>query len=104
VKSHGVCRKRLGSLHTPRSPTTTGRRPKIFHACRKDTIDPHAYLVDVMRRIKNATPDELESLLPDRWLQEHPEARLEQRARESHAAAHRKRARRAARRATAAKR
>jgi hypothetical protein len=38
MKSHGICRKRLASLHSPRSPTTTGRRPKIFHACRKDTI------------------------------------------------------------------
>ena len=76
----------------------------LMMSCKRHGIDPHAYLVDVMRRIKNATPDELESLLPDRWLQEHPEARLEQRARESHAAAHRKRARRAARRATAAKR
>lgn len=76
----------------------------LMMSCKRHGIDPHAYLVDVMRRIKNATPDELESLLPDRWLQEHPEAQLEQRARESHAAAHRKRVRRAARRATAAKR
>ena len=70
----------------------------LMMSCKRHCIDPQAYLVDVMRRIKHASRDELESLLPDRWIEEHPESRLEERARESHAAAHRKRTRRAARR------
>jgi len=41
-------------------------------------------------------------LLPDRWIKQHPEARVRQRVRESHAAAQRKRTRRARRRALAA--
>jgi transposase len=75
----------------------------IVMSCKRHSIDPYAYLLDVMRRIKTASPEELEALLPDTWFQSHPEAYLQQRARESHAAAHRKRTRRARRRAALAK-
>ena len=71
--------------------------------CKRHAIDVQAYLVDVVRRIKNATAEEIESLLPDRWIEQHPEARVRQRVKESHAAAHRKRTRRARRRALAAR-
>jgi hypothetical protein len=74
----------------------------IMMTCKRHSIDVHAYLVDVLRRIKQATPEELESLLPDRWIEQHPQARVRQRVKESHAAAHRKRTRRAARRALVA--
>jgi len=67
-------------------------------SCRRHGIDPHAYLLDVLTRIQHIAPEDLESLLPDRWIQVHPEARLTQRAVESHAAKHRKRTRRAERR------
>jgi hypothetical protein len=43
----------------------------------------------------------LEALLPDRWLAEHPEHRLEQREEESREAQARRRRRRVARRAAA---
>ena len=66
--------------------------------CKRHCIDVQAYLLDVFRRIKTATPADLESLLPDRWIQAHPEARVRQRVEESHAAATRKRERRAQRR------
>jgi transposase len=67
-------------------------------SCRRHCMDPHAYLLDVLTRIQQRGPVDLESLLPDRWIQSHPEARLTQRAAESHAAKHRKRTRRAERR------
>jgi transposase len=67
-------------------------------SCKRHSIDVQAYLADVFRRIRTATPAELESLLPDRWIAAHPEARLKQRVQESHAAAARKRQRRAQRR------
>jgi len=66
--------------------------------CKRHAIDVQAYLTDVFRRIRTATPAKLESLLPDRWIQAHPEARVMQRVQESHAAAARKRQRRARRR------
>ena len=37
--------------------------------CKRHCIDVQAYLPDVFRRIRTATPAELESLLPDRWIQ-----------------------------------
>lgn len=67
-------------------------------SCRRHCIDPHAYLVDVLTRIRQMGPEDLESLLPDRWIHSHPHARLTERAAESHAAKHRKRTRRAERR------
>ena len=67
-------------------------------SCKRHSIDVQAYLANVFRRIRTATPAELESLLPDRWIQAHPEARLVQRVQESQAAAARKRQRRAQRR------
>lgn len=74
----------------------------IMMTCKRHAIDVQAYLVDVLQQIKQATPEQLESLLPDRWIERHPEARVRQRVQESHAAAHRKRTRRARRRAMAA--
>ena len=71
----------------------------LIMSCKRHCIDPYAYLVDVVGRIKDVRPEDLESLLPDRWFQSHPEAYVEQRAIESHAAANRKRMRRLARRA-----
>jgi len=67
-------------------------------SCRRHCIDPLAYLLDVLTRIRDIEPEDLQSLLPDRWIESHPEARLTQRAAESHAAKHRKRSRRAERR------
>jgi len=79
-----------------------GETAAIFYTltmtCKRHCIDVQAYLLDVFRRIRTATPAELESLLPDHWIQSHPEARVVQRVQESHAAAARKRQRRAQRR------
>jgi transposase len=79
-----------------------GETAAVFYtltmSCKRHNIDVQAYLLDVFRRIRTATPAELESLLPDRWIQNHPEARVAQRVQESHAAAARKRQRRARRR------
>jgi hypothetical protein len=79
-----------------------GETAAVFYTltmtCKRHNIDVQAYLLDVFRRIRTATPAELESLLPDRWIQNHPEARVVQRVQESHAAAARKRQRRARRR------
>ena len=83
-----------------------GETAAIFYtltmSCKRHCIDVGAYLLDVFRRIRTATPAELESLLPDRWIQDHPAARVRQRVQESHAAATRKRQRRAQRRRRAA--
>lgn len=71
----------------------------LVMSCKRHNVDPYAYLLDVMSRIKTASSEELDSLLPDIWFKSHPEAYIEQRAQESHAAAYRKRTRRARRRA-----
>lgn len=67
--------------------------------CRRLKIDVEAYLKDVICRIGQLQESELDVLLPDQWLAAHPDAMLEQRVKESHAAVTRKRQRRLARRA-----
>jgi transposase len=76
----------------------------LVMTCKRHRVDPYAYLLDVLDRIKSASPEGLEALLPHRWIQSHPEAYLKERANASHAAAYRKRTRRAARRQKLAKR
>ena len=61
--------------------------------------DPYAYLLDVMDRITRVSSEGLDDLLPDRWIAAHPDAIVEHRRAESHAAAERKRIRRRKRRA-----
>jgi len=83
-----------------------GETAAIFYtltmSCKRHAIDMQAYLLDVFRRIKHASPADLESLLPDRWIEQHPKARIQQRVQESQAAAARKRWRRARRRVAVA--
>ena len=74
--------------------------------CRRLQIDPYAYLKDVFERLprlranQDGPPDPslLAPLLPDRWLADHPESRLQMRTTESNAKAARRRARRTRRR------
>ena len=64
-------------------------------------MDVWPYLTDVPRRIAAIASGDtaaLEALLPDRWVAEHPEHRLEQREEESREAQARRRRKRAARR------
>jgi hypothetical protein len=67
MKSHGVFRKRLASLHAPRSPTTTGRRPEIFHACRKDTSDSGQQIFGVFFNPAGRPPQPLAVVVPTRY-------------------------------------
>lgn len=75
-----------------------GEAASIFFSltstCRRLHIDPYAYLKDVFERfprIDVTNTDELDRLLPDRWLAEHPESKLQMRVRESESKAQRKR-------------
>lgn len=87
-----------------------GHAAAVFYTltatCRRLQIDPYAYLKDVFERLpqlvatQGDSPDAslLIPLLPDRWLAEHPESRLEIRTTESNAKAARRSARRTRRR------
>jgi transposase len=69
--------------------------------CRRLQIDPYAYLKDVFERLPFCDaedPVSLSPLLPDRWLADHPECKLQMRTTESKAAATRRRTRRTQRR------
>ncbi|WP_419193687.1 transposase domain-containing protein [Kolteria novifilia] len=71
-------------------------------SCNRHHVDPFAYLRDVYTRLPTTPASDLPSLLPDRWIDEHPQHRLQERADEARQRADRKRARRAQRRAHAA--
>jgi transposase len=59
-----------------------GRRAAILFSltasCKANQVEPWAYLRDLFSRLpalKSDSPDELDLLLPDRWLQAHPQHR-----------------------------
>jgi transposase len=80
---------------------TAAKLITLTKTCNRLHIDPFAYLQDVYARLPTLTADELPSLLPDRWLQEHPQHMLPQRVQEAVERAQRAAEERAARRRAA---
>lgn len=70
----------------------------LTKSCNRHRIDPYAYLRDVYARWPSLRESEWETLLPDRWIQQHPQHRIQERVAEAHERAERKRQRRAQRR------
>ena len=44
-------------------------------SCKANEVEPLAYLRDVLTRMPTQPPDQLDELLPDRWLKAHPQHR-----------------------------
>jgi transposase len=71
----------------------------LVASCKRLRIDPFAYMRDVFAILPGSSSDDtLESLLPDRWIQRHPEHRLTHREKEASQAEQRRRERRSRRR------
>jgi transposase len=70
----------------------------LTKTCNRHRIDPSAYLRDVYTRLPALPQSQLEMLLPDRWIERHPEHRIQERVDEALQRAERKRRRRAERR------
>jgi transposase len=73
----------------------------LTKTCNRLHIDPFAYLQDVYARLPTTAVDQLACLLPDRWLEEHPQYLIPERVQEAIERAQRARERRAERRAAA---
>ena len=73
----------------------------LTKTCNRLHIDPFAYLQDVYARLPTTPADQLASLLPDRWLEDHPQHLIPERVQEALERAQRARERRAERRAAA---
>jgi transposase len=80
---------------------TAAKLITLTKTCNRLHIDPFAYLQDVYARLPTLTADELPSLLPDRWLEDHPQHILSQRVQEAIERAQRAAEARAARRRAA---
>jgi len=70
----------------------------LTKTCNRHRIDPLAYLQDIYARLPTTPPDELPSLLPDRWIAEHPQHLIQQRVQDAIDRAQRAREQRAERR------
>lgn len=87
------------------NPTAGETAAKLFtltKSCNRHRVDPFMYLQDVYARLPTTSPEELPSLLPDRWIKEHPQHLLSQRVYEALDRAQRARERRDERRRAAA--
>ena len=83
------------------NPTAGETAAKLFtltKTCNRHRIDPFAYLQDVYARLPTTPVDELPSLLPDRWIAEHPQHLIQERVQEAIDRAQRAREQRAERR------
>jgi transposase len=80
---------------------TAAKLITLTKTCNRLHIDPLAYLQDVYTRLPTMTAEELPSLLPDRWLQDHPQHALSKRVQEAIERAQRAAEERAARRRAA---
>lgn len=70
----------------------------LVATCKRLRIDPFAYLRDLFRRLpESSTEEQLQDLLPDRWIRQNPGHRLAHREKEASQAKKRRRARRARR-------
>jgi transposase len=85
----------------PTAGETAATLITLTKTCNRLHIDPFAYLQDVYARLPTMSPDELPSLLPDRWLQDHPQHLLPKRVQEAIERAQRAHEERAARRRAA---
>ncbi len=74
----------------------------LTKTCNRHRINPLAYLQDVYERLPTTPPDELPSLLPDRWIAEHPQHLIQERVQEATDRAQRAREQRDERRRRAA--
>ncbi|MBW2496613.1 MAG: IS66 family transposase [Deltaproteobacteria bacterium] len=82
----------------PQGGETAATLFTLTKSCNRHRVDPFAYLRDVYTRLPSLRESELECLLPDRWIAEHPEHLLEERVQEAQQRAQRTRARRVQRR------
>ncbi len=81
---------------------TAAKLITLTKTCNRLHIDPFAYLQDVYARLPTTPADKLASLLPDRWLEDHPQHLIPERVQEAIERAQRARERRAERRRAAA--
>ncbi len=82
----------------PQGGETAAALFTLTKSCNRHRVDPFAYLRDVYTRLPAMAESELEPLLPDRWIKEHPEHLIQERVNESQQRAQRTRSRRARRR------
>jgi hypothetical protein len=47
----------------------------VLASAKSNQVEPYAYVRDLLLQISGAPPNDLSVLLPDHWLQAHPEAR-----------------------------
>src|SRR5947208_15957763 len=60
---------------SPRGGATAAQLLSLVVSCRRLHMDSFQYLRDVFTRLPGLPADRLDELLPNRWLETHPEAR-----------------------------
>ena len=62
---------------------TAAKLYTLTKTCNRLHIDPFAYLQDIYTRLPTTPANKLDSLLPDRWLEEHPQHLIPERVQEA---------------------
>jgi hypothetical protein len=101
VKYPILGRKAWLFVGNPAAGETAAKLFTLTKTCNRHRIDPFAYLQDVYARLPTTSQDDLELLLPDRWIEDHPQHLIQERVQEALDRAQRAREQRAERRAAA---
>ncbi len=75
VRAQALGRKNYLFVGSDRGGRTAATLYSLVGTCKRHQIDPFAYLKDVLGRLPTHPADRLRELLPDAWLETHPQAR-----------------------------
>jgi hypothetical protein len=75
LRAQAIGRKNYMFVGSDRGGRTAATLYSLVGSCKRHQVDPFAYLKDVLERLPTHPADRFGELLPDAWLETHPQAR-----------------------------
>jgi hypothetical protein len=75
VRAQAIRRKNYLFVGSDRGGRTAATLYSLVGSCRRHQLDPFAYLKNILERLPAPPADRLGKLLPNAWLETHPQAR-----------------------------
>jgi hypothetical protein len=75
LRAQAIGRKNFMFVGSDRGGRTAATLYSLVASCKRNQVDPFAYLKDVLERLPTQSATALSELLPDAWFEAHPGAR-----------------------------
>ena len=76
VRAQAIGRKNYLFVGSDRGGRTAATLYSLVGTCKRQLIDPFAYLKDILERLPTLPAEQLSELLPDMWIAANPQARV----------------------------